>query len=119
MRGGGTRMIPGIVQKINMIECQLHCFLLEQQVYAVDPRMVSAYYSFRTGSKKKRDAIRLVNEFLSSPNPPVLVGDTLCKYYQEQDKQDDLADSLLQAVAYYQWRRNAAMQWSSVIKDLL
>lgn len=117
-RGGGTRMIPGIVQKINMIENQLHCFLLGEHTLCVDPRAVALLYSFRTGARKKRDAVNLVTSLISAAQDSkeassqqvhtVEVAPELVTFFREQEKKDDLADALLQALAHYQWRLNMA-----------
>lgn len=117
-RGGGTRMIPGIVQKINMIENQLHCFLLNERTLCVDPRSVAFLYSFRTGARKKRDAVNLVTSLISAAQGPreasthqacsVEVAPSLATFFREQEKKDDLADALLQALAHYRWRLNMA-----------
>lgn len=109
-RGGGIRMIPGIVQKIKTIETQLHCFLVDHNVVSIDPKMVASLFSLQAG-RKKQDAVRLADKLIADSTltgitlPPI-VPDSSRHYYQNHSKRDDLADALLQALAYHQWRLN-------------
>ena len=79
------------------MELQLHCYLRTQSI-SILPRMVALHHGLPEGAAKKQAAVRLVKTL-------PLVQPWL-ERLQAEGKRDDLADALLQALAFWAWRRN-------------
>lgn len=112
-RGGGNLMIPGIVQKLKLIEAQLHCFLLPHDTQGVDPRKVSCSLNFPEGKAKKKYAVSLMESWFRDRQLDVgnyLVsldlGTASPLLFCNDRKKDDFADALLQGVSYWMWHQN-------------
>jgi hypothetical protein len=109
-RTRGAAALSESILKVNFIEVQLHCFLLGKSI-SVLPDYVSKYFGIQkkkdVKKSKKKAAIELVevllsneNSFLGKENPNML------KRFQDEKKKDDMADALLQAKAFLDWRYN-------------
>lgn len=112
-RGGGKMMIPGIVQKLKLIEAQLYGFLLDQRIFGVDPRKVTSILGFPQTARKKKYAVTLVEKLFSDGQ--ISAGDVVINVdipihlrnaFTGDEKKDDLADALLQAISYWIWNLN-------------
>ncbi|PJF19378.1 Translation machinery-associated protein 22 [Paramicrosporidium saccamoebae] len=105
-RGGGFRMIPGNILNINRIEVQLHCFLLEHNVFPINARSVASIFGLESRNKKKH-ATKLVDDFCNDlAAAPIDIPSELASKYALERKKDDMADSLLQGLAFLTWRDN-------------
>jgi len=106
-RTHGAAALPETLLKVNMMEVQLHCFLLGKSI-SVLPEHVSKYFGLRTKTiSKKKAAVELVEELLVKDNR--LFGNEnpiMLKRFKDEKKRDDMADALLQAKAFLDWRYN-------------
>jgi len=108
-RSMGAAAIPEIIINITRLEVQLHCFLLDHFVASIDPKRVAFTFDLQSGAQKKKDAIRLVKDVIAQKallDNKVLIPSDLVTYFEQQKKQDDLSDALLQAIAYISWNKN-------------
>ena len=92
--------------RLAILEGQLYCYLGENfKTIPVNPGSVAKYFDLPTGKEKKSAAVLLVKNLLKSeriiPADPAME-----RFFLEQKKQDDLADSLLQAIASMEFRKN-------------
>lgn len=117
-RSGGSPQIPNAILRTNVFEGMVHAILttLKTRPYveSIDPRLVIARYDNREPSKRKtysaskRVRTELVKQWLMSPEAAP------CTFTSDLDernftgKKDDLADSLVQAVAWNRWRYELA-----------
>lgn len=101
-RTAGCRAIPESVLRVNFVECMLHCFLLQRAI-SVNPQRVSLLFEHPEGAKKKQASVTLVSKLIQDQSirmPADLVG-----LFNDSKKKDDLADSILQALAFFQWQQ--------------
>lgn len=88
---------------------------LSTQVQSVEAKMVAQYFGISAGKPlaKKKAAIELVNRILSGENYKTPMGNEVstCNhfkaYFWKEKKKDDLSDSLLQAIAVFEWGQMA------------
>lgn len=105
-RSGSNSAVLETIMRLAILEGQLYCFLGENfKTVSVNPGSVAKYFNLPTGKEKKSAAVLLVKDLLKSgriiPADPKIE-----EFFLEQKKQDDLADSLLQAIASIEFRRN-------------
>lgn len=98
-------MTPEHILKINAIELQLHCYLRTHSL-PILPQSVAKHHGLPHGPEKKKAACHLVAD-LPCAQPWL-------EQFNSERKRDDLADSLLQALAFWSWRKHL-----SQIRDLL
>lgn len=105
-RSGSNSAVLEIIMRLAILEAQLHCFLSGkfEAIVPVNPGSVARYFDLPTGKDKKSAAVLLAKDLIQKEC--VLVPSSLKSYFLGQKKQDDLADSLLQAVASLEFRRN-------------
>lgn len=105
-RSGSNSAVLEIIMRLAILEAQLHCFLSGkfESIVPVNPGSVAKFFDLPTGKDKKSAAVSVVKDFIK--NERVLVPSALKTFFLGQRKQDDLADSLLQAVASLEFRRN-------------
>lgn len=103
-RSGSMPGIAETIVRLAILEAQLHCVLGEEFVCTpVNPSAVARFHNLPSGKEKKIAAVKCVqSSFLKTLHIPA----PLQTYFQAQSKKDDLADSLLQAVAVLQFQRN-------------
>ena len=65
-------------------------------------------------SERKKNAIKRVNEFLTSTLDFKDPGFIQSNKFNETTKKDDLADSFLMAFVWNEWRKNAIIDYSIV-----
>ncbi len=104
-RSGSNSAVLETIMRLAILEAQLHCFLNEKlETVPVNPGTVAKFFELPTGKEKKSAAVKIVKELLKSER--VVSSPTLETYFLKQSKQDDLADSLLQAIASLEFRKN-------------
>lgn len=84
--------------------------LKQKPLYIIQPRMRFGYFDIRAthSAARKKASVNMVDNILSQRGTTplgsdIVVPDTLQAYFYEQNKQDDLSDSLLQALAFMEW----------------
>ena len=105
-RSGSNSAVLETIMRLAILEGQLYCYLGENfKTIPVNPGSVAKYFDLPTGKEKKSAAVLLVKNLLKSekiiPADPAME-----RFFLEQKKQDDLADSLLQAIASMEFRKN-------------
>lgn len=107
-RSGSNSAVLEIIMRLAILEAQLYCFLAEKNNYKtvpVNPGAVAKFFNLPTGKEKKSSAVLLVKQMLKE-GKIISCSSALESYFLTQKKQDDLADSLLQAVASLEFRKN-------------
>lgn len=104
-RSGSNSAVLETIMRLAILEAQLHCFLTEKyETFTVNPGSVARFFNLPTGKEKKSAAVSVVKELLRTER--VLLNPSIETYFLKQKKQDDLADSLLQAIASLEFRKN-------------
>lgn len=104
-RSGSNSSVLETIMRLAILEAQLHCFLNERvESVPVNPGAVAKFFNLPTGKEKKSAAVKIVKDLLKTER--VLINPSIEAYFSKQKKQDDLADSLLQAIASLEFRRN-------------
>lgn len=105
-RSGSNSAVLEIIMRLAILEAQLHCFLYGkfESIVPVNPGSIARYFDLPTGKEKKSAAVLIAKDLLQKER--VLAPENLKAFFLGQKKQDDLADSLLQAVASMEFRRN-------------
>lgn len=105
-RSGSNFAVLETIIRLAILEGQLYCHLGNNfKTISVNPGSVAKYFELPTGKEKKPAAVSVVKSLLKSGR--ILFEDpSIEKYFLEQKKQDDLADSLLQAIASMEFRKN-------------
>jgi hypothetical protein len=106
-RSGSNSAVLETIMRLAILEAQLHCFLNEKvkvETIPVNPGSIARYFNLPTGKEKKSAAVKVVKELLKTER--VLVSPSIEIFFLNQKKQDDLADSLLQAIASLEFRKN-------------
>ena len=107
-RSGGLPAIAERLLLVCFVEIQLHTLAFNRCI-SVLPGLVAGYWGLQPGAShvaKKKEAIRRVEQLFDDPLHQSLFSQTHKLYWNEQEKKDDLADCLLQGIAYYEWHRN-------------
>jgi hypothetical protein len=103
-RSGSMSSIFETIVRLAILEAQLHALLKDRFVcIPVNPGAVARFHGLPVGKEKKAAA---VNKVRTMQADWVQIPDNLFKRFLGQAKKDDLADSLLQAVAGISFRRN-------------
>ena len=108
----------GISIELRIIEAFVHALArtaLSTPVQSIDARMVAHYFGIRAKNRqaKKKAAVELVSQILSDTDHLTPMGnkthvpDDLKVYFLKEKKKDDLSDSLLQAIAVFEWGQMA------------
>ena len=95
--------------RANTVEAMVHANIQSRrhdwEVETVFPRRVAMYY-FPTESKiTKSMRMKLVKELLLDGSGDVPIAKHLLDMFTAEKKKDDLSDSLLQALAWREWRQ--------------
>ncbi len=104
----------GISIELRILEAFIHALarsMLVTPVQSVDARMVAQYFGIRAKNRtaKKKAAVELVSRLLSEVEyqtpmeNKIQIPDDLKIYFLNEKKKDDLSDSLLQAIAVFEW----------------
>ena len=105
-RSGSNPSVVETIIRLAILEGQLYCHLGDNyKTISVNPGSVAKYFQLPTGKEKKPAAVSLVKNLLKS-GQIVTENPSIEEFFLEQKKQDDLADSLLQAVASMEFRKN-------------
>ncbi len=105
-RSGSNSAVLETIMRLAILEAQLHCYLSEKyHTIPVNPGSVAKFFKLPTGKDKKSAAVVLVKEMLKKGHV-LSRSSALESYFLAQKKQDDLADSLLQAIASLEFRKN-------------
>ncbi len=101
-RSGSMAGIFETIVRLAILEAQLHALLKDRFVcIPVNPAAVARFHDLPVGKEKKAAAVAKVKSLKC-----VEIPDALFKNFSAQAKKDDLADSLLQAVAGISFRKN-------------
>lgn len=104
-RSGSNSAVLETIMRLAILEAQLHCFLNEKvETIPVNPGSVARFFNLPTGKEKKLAAVKVVKELLKTER--VLTSPSIEMFFLKEKKQDDLADSLLQAIASLEFRKN-------------
>ena len=105
-RSGSNSAVLETIMRLAILEAQLHCYLSEKyETVPINPGSVAKYFNLPVGREKKSAAVYQVKEMLKLGQNLTCPAE-LQSYFLGQKKQDDLADSLLQAIASVQFRKN-------------
>lgn len=105
-RSGSNSAIFETIIRLAILEGQLYCHLGNNfRTISVNPGSVAKYFELPTGKEKKSAAVSVVKNLLKSGRI-VFENSKIEGFFLEQKKQDDLADSLLQAIASIEFRKN-------------
>lgn len=100
-RTGGSLVVPGIILRLTSIEAQLHVLT---QCQSILPAQVASYWNLPKGHQKKAAAVKIVQDLLDGGK---IVVQDMSAWDQNKHKRDDLADAMLQGLAYHAWHSNA------------
>lgn len=105
-RSGSNSAVLETIIRLAILEGQLYCHLGNNfRTISVNPGSVAKYFELPTGKEKKSAAVSVVKNLLKSGR--ILFDDSWMEgFFLGQKKQDDLADSLLQAIASIEFRKN-------------
>ena len=114
----------GISVQLRSLESMFYGVIKEVKkvpVYVILPKMTAQYFDISAPRSyaKKKAGINLVNELIMSNTlggfaietlpmgNKMVFPDELVRYFDEEEKKDDLSDSLLQAIAFLEWSQMA------------
>lgn len=103
-RTGGNRAIPETILRVNFVEVLLHSYLLTRAI-SVHPQRVALHFSHPEGRLKKEASVNLVKTMTESAT--IHMQNDVWDSFISSSKKDDLADSILQATAFFQWKMAA------------
>lgn len=104
-RSGSNSAVLETIMRLAIVEAQLHCFLNEKvETVPVNSSSVAKFFNLPIGKEKKSAAVKVVKELLKTER--VLTNPSIEMLFLKERKQDDLADSLLQAIASLEFRKN-------------
>lgn len=105
-RSGSNSAVLETILRLSILEGQLYCFLNENfKTIPVNPGSVAKYFELPSGKEKKLSAVSKVKDLLKN-GEIILIDPELKEYFLKEKKQDDLADSLLQGIASFEFRKN-------------
>jgi hypothetical protein len=108
---GSLHSTPGRILHLKALEALVYGMVTgsrpEAKIFQLSPRLVSDLFNIGDShyAKKKKNAIGKANELLT--NGSIILNETFREIYLNSAKKDDLADSLLMAMAVHSWWNNA------------